>query len=58
MFPSENPSPDFDAFREVLLGERVPSKVHFFELGVDYEVMSFIFEGLMGKSMPSQEGVV
>ncbi|MCW4027300.1 MAG: hypothetical protein NWE76_07455, partial [Candidatus Bathyarchaeota archaeon] len=57
-FPSENPSPDFDAFRQVLLGEREPSKVHFFELGIDYEVMSFISERLMGKKMPSQQGVV
>ena len=58
MFPFESPSPDFDAFREVLLGERMPSKVHLVELGIDYEVMSFISETLMGRKIPSQEGVV
>ena len=58
MFPFEGPSPDFDAFREVLLGERVPSTVYLVELGIDYEVMSFISERLMGKKIPSQEGVV
>lgn len=58
MFPFESPSPDFDAFREVLLGERLPSKAHLVELGIDYEVMSFISERLMGKKIPSQEGVV
>ena len=58
MFPFESPSPDFDAFREVLLGERVPSKVHLVELGIDYEVMSFISERLMERKIPSLEGVV
>jgi len=58
MFPFESPSPDFDAFREVLLGEGVLSKVHLVELGIDYEVMSFISETLMGRKIPSQEGVV
>ena len=54
----ENPSPDFETFKEVLLGEASPSKVHFVELGVDYEVMSHISEELMGKRFSSQEGVV
>ena len=57
MFPFENPSPDFEAFKEVLLGEMEPEKIHFVELGVDCEVMSYISERLLSKKFPSSAAV-
>ena len=53
-FPLSNPSPDFEMFKEVLLGRRLPEKVHFVELGIDYEVMRFIAEELMDIKPPKR----
>ena len=53
-FPLSNPSPDFEIFKEVLLGRRLPEKVHFVELGIDYEVMRFIAEELMDIKPPKR----
>jgi len=53
LFPLKNPSPDFESFKEVLLGKKEPEKVHFVELLVDFEVMSLIAEKLMKQKIPS-----
>lgn len=55
MLPIRRPSPDFEVFRKVLLGERNPLKVHFVELGIDFEVMRLLSKQLMGKEFPSRE---
>ncbi|HDM89517.1 MAG TPA: hypothetical protein ENG65_05960, partial [Candidatus Bathyarchaeota archaeon] len=57
LFPLRNPSPSFDAFRDILLGKQMPEKVHFIELGVDYEMMKFISESLMGFKAPENINV-
>lgn len=40
LFPLENPQPDFETFREVLMGEEKPDKVYFAELGVDIDMIN------------------
>ena len=57
LFPLRNPSPSFSAFRDILLGKQIPEKVHFIELGVDYEMMKFISESLMGVKAPENINV-
>jgi len=52
-FPLRNPSPSFEAFREALVGEEKPDKVHFAELFIDFEVMNFISKRLMKEEIPS-----
>ncbi len=52
LLPIKNPSPDFDAFKNVVLGKEEPERVHFAELGVDHEVMAYIAESLMRLKIP------
>ena len=59
LIPLEKPEPDFDKLLKVLKKEEEPDKVHFVELGVDYEVMRYIFDNLMTPGMrelPSTKG--
>lgn len=51
-FPLKNPSPNFELFKKILLGKQLPEKVHFVELGVDYEVMVFIAERILNIKTP------
>lgn len=53
MLPLKNFSPDFEAFKEVLMGRGEPDRVHFVELGVDFEMMDFLSKRLMGQRFPS-----
>ncbi len=53
LLPLKNPSPDFEIFSEVLMGKREPDKVHLVELGIDFEVISFISEKLIKQKVPS-----
>jgi len=53
LFPLKNPSPDFETFKEVLMGERKPTRVHFVELAIDFEVMNFVAEKLMKQKFPA-----
>jgi len=47
--PLENPKPDFEEFEKVIKGEKYAKRVHFVELGVDPEVISFITENFLGQ---------
>lgn len=49
MLPVSNPCPDFEALKEVLLGEREPTRVCVAELGIDLEVMNNIAEKLINQ---------
>ena len=53
--PIKGPSPDFHEFSRVLKGEKKPQKVHFAEGGIDWEVMRYIIENLIGKRFPHVE---
>ncbi len=46
MLPLENPQPDFEFFRKVLMGEEKSRRVHFAEYLVDFEVMNAVAEKL------------
>jgi len=52
LLPLVNPSPDFEAFKEALLGKETPEKAHLVELGVDYEMMRYITEEMMDQKFP------
>ena len=49
MFPLKNPLPDFEVFKQVLMREKKPQKVHFVELWSDDEVVDFIAKRLIKK---------
>jgi len=53
VFPLKNPSPDFETFREVLVDRKEPERVHFIEIGIDDEVMTFLSERMTGETIPS-----
>jgi uroporphyrinogen decarboxylase len=55
MLALRKPSPDFETFKKVLIGKIEPLKVHLVELGIDYEVVSFLYKQLTGKEFPSRE---
>ncbi|MHA1608278.1 MAG: uroporphyrinogen decarboxylase family protein [Candidatus Freyarchaeota archaeon] len=46
MLPLRNPQPDFDVFREVLMGEEKPRRVHFAEYAIDTEIVNKVAEML------------
>ncbi|MHA1605343.1 MAG: uroporphyrinogen decarboxylase family protein [Candidatus Freyarchaeota archaeon] len=46
MFTLEKPQPDFEAFREVLMGEEKPRRTHFVEYAIDFDMMNTIAERL------------
>ena len=48
-FPLDNPAPDFESFEEVLRGRKEPQRVHLAELFVDWEVIKFVVEEIIGK---------
>jgi len=52
-FPLKNPLPNFESLIEILKGEREPRRVPFIEHGVDWEVMNFISENMLGQKLPS-----
>jgi len=52
LFPLKNPSPDFEAFKEVLAGKKEPERVHLIEVGIDREIMTFLSERMMGEKIP------
>ena len=47
--PLENPQPDFERLKIVLLGEKRAEKVHFVELLMDEEIKRSITENILGK---------
>lgn len=47
--PLENPKPDFEEFKKVIKGEKCAKRVHFVELGMDPEIISFITENFLGE---------
>ncbi|RLF20599.1 MAG: hypothetical protein DRZ82_01650 [Thermoprotei archaeon] len=49
--PLEKPEPNFELLVRILKRREEPDKVHFVELGVDYEVMKFITDNLMDPKM-------
>lgn len=53
MFPLKNPLPNFEEFKEILLGKREPEKVHFIEVGIDIEIMNFLLEKISGEKIPT-----
>lgn len=55
LFPLKNPTPDFQALEKVLKEPKEPVKVHFVELVVDYEIIEFILNKLMGQKLPYSE---
>lgn len=48
----KNPTPNFDEFRNVLVGSKKPEKVHIIELSVDREVMEYIITHFLGEKFP------
>lgn len=49
--PLAKPKPDFNLLLRVLKREQEPSRVHFMELGVDYEVITYVTENFMKPEM-------
>ena len=45
-FPLEDPRPDFDTLRRIILGEQAPDRVHFVELGIDPEVREYLLRNI------------
>jgi len=52
--PLENPCPDFDNLEKVIMGERQSKRVHLVELLVDPEVMEYVLENFLHKSVDLQ----
>jgi len=46
VLPLEKPQPDFELFKEVLMGEEKPKKAHFAEYAIDPEAMNTVAERL------------
>jgi uroporphyrinogen decarboxylase len=47
VFPLKNPSPDFENFTKVIMGQKASPKVHFAELEIDAEIQRVIIEDFM-----------
>lgn len=47
--PLKNPRPDFEMFKKVIKGEKKSERVHFVELGADYEIVKAITENFLGE---------
>ncbi|MFI4912984.1 MAG: uroporphyrinogen decarboxylase family protein [Sedimentisphaeraceae bacterium JB056] len=45
----KSPAPDFDAFKQVILGKAKPQKMHLCELFADQEVMQWVTENIFEK---------
>jgi len=56
-FPVKNPSPSFELLEKVLRGEKKPERVRFVELFIDFEVIEFIVNKIMGEKLPSFEDI-
>jgi len=49
-------TPDFEELERVIKGEKQPSRVHLVELGMDYEVVRFVVENVLGETwVPTTE---
>ncbi len=47
--PLKNPRPNFEMFKKVIKGEKKAQRVHFVEVGFDYEIVKFITENFLGE---------
>lgn len=52
----KTPQPDFEAFRCVLTGERIPDRVHLVELSMDQPVMRALVEGYSSEEWFTWDG--
>jgi len=52
-FPLTKPCPDFAGLLQILKGKKKPEKVPFAELFIDFEVIEFISDKLLGEKLPS-----
>lgn len=47
LLPLENPQPDFETFRKVIMGEEKPDRVHFVEYMVDFDIINEVIGKFM-----------
>jgi len=57
-FPLKKPSPNFETLTEILRGKKEPKRVPFMEHGVDWEIMNFISENMLGQRLPSIDQIL
>ena len=54
--PLENPEPDIEEFKKVILREKSPERVHFAELLFDGESMKYLLERCLGRKWVKPKG--
>lgn len=47
--PLQNPKPDVESFKQVILKEKNPERVHFIELHIDKEIMRYLVENCLNE---------